>query len=262
MKTTISAQRKIPSLDEIIFENRNQEYGAFELRENYYKYLILSFLIIVFILVGVVIIDYLSDNHNGPKPEISHKVTINIDPTPPMVQPPPPPPPPSLNSIAGILNCQIPKIVDTIASNSPELMGINDLDIINHNEFFDTTHKVYRILTMPESDLPEPAYTEVSEPATFQGKNINSFGKWVLENLRCTDEINAMEHDGRLEIHFIVNKSGSIEDVQITGSVNSRIDGEVVRVIKTSPKWKPGKLNGYVVRQRFVMPIVFRLQNI
>ncbi len=62
-------------------------------------------------------------------------------------------------------------------------------------------------------------------------------------------------------MNFVVERDGSISDVQVVRGQDPSLDREAERVIKTMPKWKPGQQRGKPVRVRFTLPVVFRLQN-
>ena len=65
---------------------------------------------------------------------------------------------------------------------------------------------------------------------------------------------------GRVVATFVVERDGSITDVRVIKSVDPSLDKEAVRVVKSMPKWNPGKQNGAAVRVKFTLPVTFRLQ--
>ena len=65
---------------------------------------------------------------------------------------------------------------------------------------------------------------------------------------------------GRVVTTFVVERDGSITDVKVIKSVDPALDKEAVRVVKSMPKWNPGKQNGAAVRVKFTLPVTFRLQ--
>ena len=65
---------------------------------------------------------------------------------------------------------------------------------------------------------------------------------------------------GRVVVKFIVEKNGSITDVHVVKSVDPSLDKEAVRVVKSMPKWTPGKQNGQAVRVQYLVPVTFKLQ--
>ncbi len=65
---------------------------------------------------------------------------------------------------------------------------------------------------------------------------------------------------GRVVCTFVVEKDGSITDVKVVKSVDPSLDKEAMRVVKSMPKWIPGKQNGSAVRVKYTVPVTFRLQ--
>ena len=65
---------------------------------------------------------------------------------------------------------------------------------------------------------------------------------------------------GRVVVQFVVGKDGHISDVRVAKSVDPSLDKEAVRVVKAMPKWIPGKQNGQAVTVRYTLPVTFRLQ--
>ncbi len=65
---------------------------------------------------------------------------------------------------------------------------------------------------------------------------------------------------GRVIVTFVVERDGSITDVKVVKSVDPSLDKEAQRVVRTMPKWIPGKQNGSAVRVKFTVPVTFRLQ--
>jgi protein TonB len=83
----------------------------------------------------------------------------------------------------------------------------------------------------------------------YLGKNIN-YPSVAEEN----------GDQGRVVCTFVVEKDGSISDVKVVRGVTPALDKEAVRVIKSMPKWQPGKQNGHSVRVKFTLPVTFKLQ--
>ena len=65
---------------------------------------------------------------------------------------------------------------------------------------------------------------------------------------------------GRVTVQFVVEKDGSVTDVKTMKSVDPSLDREAERVVRSMPKWIPGKQNGSAVRVKYFVPVVFRLQ--
>jgi protein TonB len=65
---------------------------------------------------------------------------------------------------------------------------------------------------------------------------------------------------GRVLVTFVVERDGSITDVKVVKSIDPSLDAEAKRVIRSMPRWKPGKQNGSAVRVKYTVPVTFRLQ--
>jgi protein TonB len=100
----------------------------------------------------------------------------------------------------------------------------------------------------------------VEEMPEFPGGQ-SALMKYLSENIRYPVIAQENGIEGRVICSFVVERDGSITDVQVVRGVDPSLDREAVRVIQSMPKWKPGKQRGKPVRVRFTLPIVFRLQQ-
>lgn len=83
--------------------------------------------------------------------------------------------------------------------------------------------------------------------------------KYFMENIKYPEQAMKKGIQGRVAVSFIVEKDGSISDVKPILSVHPLLNKEAVRVVKSMPKWSPGKQNGKPVRVRFNVPVMFKL---
>lgn len=83
--------------------------------------------------------------------------------------------------------------------------------------------------------------------------------KYIMENIKYPEQAMKEGIQGRVAVRFIVEKDGSISDVKPVLSVHPLLNKEAVRVVKSMPKWTPGKQNGKPVRVRFNVPVMFKL---
>ena len=83
--------------------------------------------------------------------------------------------------------------------------------------------------------------------------------KYFMENIKYPEQAMKKGIQGRVAVSFIVEKDGSISDVKPILSVHPLLNKEAVRVVKSMPKWTPGKQNGKPVRVRFNVPVMFKL---
>lgn len=88
---------------------------------------------------------------------------------------------------------------------------------------------------------------------------LEEFYKFVGKNLKYPAQARRMGIEGKVFVHFIVDKDGSLSDIKVVKGIGAGCDEEVERIIHKSPKWNPGKQRGNPVRVRMMMPITFRL---
>ena len=83
--------------------------------------------------------------------------------------------------------------------------------------------------------------------------------KYIMENIKYPKQIMEEGIQGRVTVSFIVEKDGRVSNVRLLRSVQPLLDKEAVRVVKSMPKWSPGKQKGKPVRVRFNLPVMFKL---
>lgn len=103
-------------------------------------------------------------------------------------------------------------------------------------------------------------YEVVEEQPLYPGGNA-AMMKFLSNNIKYPVAAQEKGTQGRVITNFVVEKDGSLSDFQVIRGVDPSLDAEALRVLKTMPKWKPGKQKGEEVRVRFTLPVVFRLQS-
>lgn len=111
-----------------------------------------------------------------------------------------------------------------------------------------------------EVDDDERIYEVVEENAQFPGGD-EACLKWLAEHLKYPSICQEQGVQGRVFLAFVVNKDGSIVDVEIKRSPDPNLSKEAERVVKAMPKWKPARQGNRNVRSRFTLPVMFRLNN-
>ena len=267
-----------PSLDEIVFEHRNKEYGAYDLRSSYRRILTRSMIIgtVLFCLAAITpfVIMKIKQLAAPDKTEIDAKL-IEILPEEEVKEEivekeeTPPPPPPKVEEKIEILQNVVPEPVKAPKVETPPPPISEQLKtttgLINQEGVKQTAHIPPPVQAPPKAAAVEskaPSTTEVYESvdqeAEFPG-SLNSFRNKIAENF----DNSAMEGgEGTLKatVTFIVERDGSISDVKASGS-NSDFNSEAVRTVKSiKTKWVPAKINGQPVRQRFRLPLTMNFE--
>ena len=102
-------------------------------------------------------------------------------------------------------------------------------------------------------------YDVVEVMPQFPGGQIAML-KYIMENIKYPKQIMEEGIQGRVTVSFIVEKDGRVSNVRLLRSVQPSLDKEAIRVVKSMPKWTPGKQNGKPVRVRFNLPVMFKLK--
>jgi TonB family protein len=106
-----------------------------------------------------------------------------------------------------------------------------------------------------------PAFVIVELDAVFQGGDINSFRKWIQQNLIYPPKAKEQGIYGRLTVQFQVDSYGKVVNVKVLRSPDPIFNDETVRVICSSPRWTPAMQLGRNVKQMFVIPVDFNLSD-
>jgi len=159
---------------------------------------------------------------------------------------PPPPPPPAVQEVE-VLNV----VEDNVETESIEVNTEDDKEEV--------------VIAAPveapvEEEEEEVVFVVVESMPEFPGGQQALF-KYLSENVKYPVIAQENGIQGRVICQFVVNKDGSIVDVEVVRSGGDpSLDKEAVRVIKTMPKWKPGKQRGKPVRVKYTVPVNFKLQ--
>jgi TonB family protein len=123
-----------------------------------------------------------------------------------------------------------------------------------------TTNKelVAKPITIVAKHTDDKVYILVDVMPEFKG-GTEALMKYLGNNVKYPKEAKENKIEGKVLIGFIIDTKGNIKEVNIIKTADELLDAEAVRVIKTMPKWKPGKQDGKKVNVKFVLPIAFKL---
>lgn len=132
----------------------------------------------------------------------------------------------------------------------------------------DKNFKVSAIEYVPKAKVEEedeivediPAVSLKDKP-TFNGGDENTFRNWVNGRIIYPEEAIESNIAGKVILQFTIDTDGSVVNVKVLRKIDPSLDAEAVRVVSSSPKWKPGKLKGKPVRAVYVFPVSFQLQS-
>ena len=265
---------------ELVFDGRNKEYGAYVLRKETgmrnIKSMLLVFAVIIAIMAGVAA--KVAIENAFPK-----KVAIETD--------------VELTKLAEKKEVKVEKkapvkveeqkVVEKVKSSvkftppvikkddevkpEEELKSQEDLnktstaigsfDVKGNDETGGEVLKAKEVIAQPEPPKEEETkvFDVVEVMPTFPGGQQALF-EWLSKNIKYPVVAEENGVQGRVIVTFVVERNGSITDVQVAKSVDPSLDKEAVRVVKAMPHWIPGKQNGSAVRVKFTVPVTFRLQ--
>lgn len=250
-------EKRIPGFDEIIFGNRNRNYGAYDLRKRYKSATSIS-------ILGTVVISTLVITLLSVKP---HKITASTGPE---------------TSVILIVDDFIPEpiryhepempkemlaqtanIAPVVTADTTEITSIipsvEELIITTENRDVNDT-VVYEEQTEPDIP-PEPQiFIKVEEDPEFPGGE-KALLEFIGRNTVYPSEAIDNNVEGRVFLKFVVNPDGSVGRIEILKGVDHLLDKEAIRVISTLPGFRPGKQGGVPVPVWYSVPVLFRLEK-
>lgn len=256
----------------IIFENRNKNYGAFELRQVFDKHqsialVVSSFLLFISILGLHFYMQYydnqdlLYENIDYRSIEYSTEVVI-LPKVVPDVAPPKGIEKPAVEDAPPVVVADakpIEKPKDEIKSETPKTEETGKIGAKDGAD--DGKGKEQQITSVSNDTTGSSLYTneifmKVDVGAEFRGGKEN-FAKFLRENIKYPDYAIQNKVNGIIFVHIIINRDGSLQDLKLYKGIEQSCNDEVMRVMKLMPNWIPARKNGVNVRQRLIIPVNF-----
>jgi protein TonB len=253
---------KAPAFDDIVFEDRNKEYGAYKLRSKYNRTVLISLIIGILILATAVITPYLNakalDKRNKKTERTVELKMENLD-TPADVAPPPPPPPPPPADVVQQAKYVPPVVVDTIKPEEvSQLMTADQAQTdVKNQEVVEVVEAVKE--EVQESDAEATPFVVVEEMPMFPGGDVELL-KYIGANTQYPEVAKENNIQGKVIVRFCVTSKGGVSQVSILKGVDPELDKEAIRVVNTLPAFKPGKQGGKPVPVWYMVPITFTLK--
>lgn len=262
---------------DLVFEGRNQEYGAYRLRKSTGKRNIWS--IVIVLIAAVVIFSAiaiknviqanqrvavttaveLSSIQTKKQAKVEKKAPVKIE------------QPKQVEKVKSSIKFTAPVIKkDEDVKPEEEMKNQDDLqktkttigafNVVGNDEFDGEVLKAKEEIAQPEPPKEEEnkVFDVVEEQPSFPGGQ-GALMQWLRDNIKYP--VIAAENgiEGRVIVQFVVSKSGSISNVNVVRGVDPSLDKEAVRVVSNMPNWTPGKQNGTTVNVRYTLPVTFKL---
>lgn len=278
----------------LIFEGKNQEFGAYQMRKKSPKRHMIAIIgiLVLLVAVAILVISYNAyDNYKKEQEALAKAAAMTqVDFEQPVEEAPEeeeevkyeelPEPEEQVEEeqvaaqqVTEIAIVEKPdkdkevKAMDEIQENQAQIGNVNQEGKIDIGEV-QTATKAVTVVEEPkpvveapvEKPEPEKIFEAVEQQAQFPG-GPGALNKWLSNNLRYPEIPQQNGVQGRVIVQFVVERDGSISNPTVARGVDKDLDKEALRVVRKMPKWQPGKNNGVAVRSRFTLPVVFKLAN-
>ena len=265
---------------DLVFEGRNKAYGAYRLRKSTTKRNILAMVAVVILLIVAFIIltvkNFVDEqrakvamtqvaeltNYDQPKKKAEvkqKKVEVEPERVVERVKS-------SIKFTAPVIKKDEEVKPDEELKTQDELMStkpaIGTFDVKGNDDANGEILKAKEVIAEPEPPKHEEenkVFDIVEQQPLFPGGPA-ALMKYLSENTKYPVVAQENGVQGRVTVQFVVEKDGSISDVHVLRGVDPSLDKEAVRVVKSMPRWTPGKQNGITVRVNYRVPVLFRLQ--
>jgi len=264
---------------DILFEGRNKEYGGYELRKRYRRRALLAGLIAV-LVVGGFFASLMIKPKEKPVENLVPVIAMKNLPPPQPINPkkPPPPPPPSTppppvkptvkftppvikknEEVKEENIAKPPKPESNEVVGPKNIAGSNDPNAINPN--LSNVSGNGKGPVVPAEPAPDQIFRNVQQMPSFPG-GLEAMYNYIRRNVRYPQIARQQQIEGKVFVQFVVDENGNITNVTLPkGDIGGGCGDEAMRVIKSMPKWSPGKQNGRAVKVYYIATINFTLNN-
>ena len=248
--------------DDLVFEGRNREYGAYVLRKVYSRNIMIGLGITILVVLFLIFYPAISGlwrsdktvSQTPPRKLVYSELSI----PPPIDKPKPLPPSIQLPTLKKVLKFVPPKVVkEEVAELTPTLEEIkeNDIGAVAVEGPADVVFdEPVEEVVAEDNEL----FTVVDQQPEFEG-GYEAMMAFIKKHMVYPPNARRMQIEGTVHLSFIVSKTGAISEVKVLRGIMTECDREAVRVVQMMPAWKPGKQNGRNVNVRFILPLKFRM---
>ena len=132
---------------------------------------------------------------------------------------------------------------------------------VDFAEFAEDVEIVQQVAVEEEVIEDDQPFVKVEQMPSFMGGDLMTFRNWVQSKVRFPQIAQENNISGRVLLMFVIERDGSLTNIQVLQTPDSSLSDEAIRVLKSSPKWTPGKQRNQAVRVKYTLPIEFRIQN-
>ena len=262
----------------IIFEGKNKEYGAYALRQESSKRHFTAFGMVVLFTLVMILLPRLSNALGINKGDVGYSDSIMIT---EFNSPKPDVPKENIEKVKepvekvllkNSIKFTTPKIVeDNKVDPADEIVSqdaltnnddaIASATVTNGDERGVSIDDLDRNQVLVQDETPvETTFDIVEIMPQFPGDE-GELNKYLGKNIKYPTIAQENNIEGRVVVQFVVGRDGSIEDAQIAKSVDRSLDAEALRVVKSMPRWIPGKQGGRAVKVKYYVPVNFKLNR-
>ena len=263
-----------PTLNDIVFEHRNKEYGAYELRTNYPIAVNRAFFIGVGAFLLLFLVTFLFAQQSEKSRELTGTIINlkkNLDDKIPEIEKPKIEEPPKELEQLKTTAYLVPEVVEETTKETPPPLFDEMENSIIGNKTQDGRESENIAETPPVETPPAAAivgeimedntpFITVEEIPTFVGGTSEMY-KFLAKNLKYPSAAQRANIQGKVFLKFIIEKDGTITAVDVMKGIGFGCDEEATRVVKLMPNWKAGRQNGRNVRVMFTIPVFFKLDD-
>ena len=250
---------------ELVFEAKNQEYGAFELRKNssqrHFRALLIASIVFILIVSAPSLINSIFPK--GADKDVSVRALSNIEldkPKENILKEIPPPPPPLRNTIK--FTPPVIKPDELVPEEEVKLQKeVIDTKAAVSNVTFDkgSDDVAAPIATQKITEEPDQPFVIVEQMPQFPGGE-KEMMKFIRNNLRYPSLAAENGIQGTVILNFVVDRDGKITRIKVVRGIGGGCDEEAIRVLNKMPAWSPGKQGGKAVLVSYTVPIKYVLQ--
>lgn len=263
---------------DLIFEGKNKKYGAYYLRKTsdrrHVRALLILFVLVALVIILPLFIEKITPEEKAVEVEVGTTELSQIDlkkelPEEKIIETPQAPPPPQLKATIQFVppkavareeikeDVQIATVEEVVESKAA--IGTQTIESDSKKgEHIDDLEKV--VIAPPAEEKKEEIFKAAEQQPEFPGGQ-GELMKYLSSNLRYPPAAAEQGIQGRVVVQFVVTKNGTISGVKVLQPLHPSCDKEAERLIKSMPKWIPGKQNGIPVSVYYTIPIRFRLEE-